>query len=225
MGAAPVGRRMAPLTLETVADLPKQSRQCVFWELDAPAAQRAAEAGYPDFEKEAWISSVLLQWGPCGRLVFVDDQAVGFVMYAPPIYVPAQSTFPTAPVSGDAALLMTGWIEPAFRGEGLARMLLQGAAKDLTQRGIKAVEAFGGGPAAVGGDGSEENAHDHGTPCVLPAHLLESVGFTVVRPHHRYPRLRLELKSALSWREDVEAALERLLGSVRVPTLTGVAPT
>jgi hypothetical protein len=48
------------------------------------------------------------------------------------------------------------------------------------------------------------------------------VGFTVVREHPRYPRLRLELRSALSWREDVEAALERILGSVRVPALTGV---
>ncbi|MEZ0493312.1 GNAT family N-acetyltransferase [Kineococcus sp. TBRC 1896] len=219
-----MARRMAPLTLDTVADLPKPSRQCVFWELDEAAATRAAEAGYPDFEKEAWISTVLLQWGPCGRLVHVDDQPVGFVMYAPPVYVPQQSRFPTSPVSGDAVLLTTGWIEPAHRGEGLARMLLQGAAKDLTQRGVKAVEAFGGGPAAVGGDGSAENAHDHGAACVLPAHLLESVGFTVVRPHHRFPRLRLELKNALSWREDVEAALERILGTVRVPTLTGVAP-
>src|SRR5690349_2186779 len=112
--ATPVGRRMAPLTLDTVADLPKQSRQCVYWELDATAAQRVAEAGYPDFEKEAWISTVLLQWGPCGRLVYVDDQPVGFVMYAPPVYVPQQGSFPTSPVSGDAVLLTTGWIEPAF---------------------------------------------------------------------------------------------------------------
>ena len=218
-----MGRRMAPLTLDTLADLPKQSRQCVFWELDAGAAQRAAAAGFPDFEKEAWISSVLLQWGPCGRLVYVDDQAAGFVMYAPPVYSPRSTGFPTSPVSGDSVLLTTGWIEPAFRGEGLARMLLQGAAKDLTQRGVKAVEAFGGAASAVGGDGSEESPHDHGDPCVLPAHLLESVGFTVVRPHHRYPRLRLELKTALGWREDVEAALERLLAGIRVQTLTGVA--
>ena len=214
---------MAPLTLDTVADLPKASRRCVFWELDAVAARRAGEDGYPDFEKEAWISSVLLQWGPCGRLVYVDDQPAGFVTYAPPSFAPRAAEFPTSPVSADATLLMTGWIEPAFRGEGLARMLLQGAAKDLTQRGVKAVEAFGGGPAAVGGDGSEESAHERGEACVLPAHLLESVGFTVVRPHHRHPRLRLELKAALSWREDVEAALERLLGTLHVPTLTGVA--
>ena len=32
--------------------------------------------------------------------------------------------------------------------------------------------------------------------------------------HHRFPRLRLELKSTVSWREDMEVALERLLGSM-----------
>ena len=32
----------------------------------------------------------------------------------------------------------------------------------------------------------------------------------------RWPRLRLELRTALSWKEDVEAALERLLSSVTI---------
>ena len=43
---------------------------------------------------------------------------------------------------------------------------------------------------------------------------LLAVGFKTVRPHPRYPRLRMELRTALSWREDVEVALERLLGSM-----------
>jgi hypothetical protein len=74
-------------------------------------------------------------------------------------------------------------------------------AKDLTRRGVKAIEAFGDRRRK---DGS----------CVLPADYLLAVGFKTVRPHHHYPRLRLELKSTVSWREDVEVALERLLGSV-----------
>ena len=49
---------------------------------------------------------------------------------------------------------------------------------------------------------------------MLPADYLLAVGFKTVRPHQRYPRLRLELKTAMSWREDVEVALERLLGSM-----------
>ena len=31
----------------------------------------------------------------------------------------------------------------------------------------------------------------------------------------RYPRLRLELRTTLSWKEDVEMALDRLLGAVQ----------
>nr|MDT0664741.1 GNAT family N-acetyltransferase [Micromonospora sp. DSM 115978] len=53
-----------------------------------------------------------------------------------------------------------------------------------------------------------------GTGCVVPADYLLAVGFKTVRPHHRWPRLRLEVKNAVSWREDVEVALERLLGSM-----------
>lgn len=45
-------------------------------------------------------------------------------------------------------------------------------------------------------------------------HLL-AVGFKTVRPHPLYPRLRLELRSTLSWKEDVELALDRLLGAAR----------
>ena len=51
--------------------------------------------------------------------------------------------------------------------------------------------------------------------CVLPADYLLGVGFKTHRPHPRYPRMRLELKSAVTWRDEVESALERLLGAVR----------
>jgi hypothetical protein len=51
--------------------------------------------------------------------------------------------------------------------------------------------------------------------CVLPADYLLRVGFKTHRPHPRYPRMRLELKSAVTWRDEVESALERLLGAVR----------
>ena len=42
-----------------------------------------------------------------------------------------------------------------------------------------------------------------------------AVGFKTVRPHPSHPRLRLELRSTLSWKEDVEMALDRLLGAVQ----------
>jgi hypothetical protein len=80
-------------------------------------------------------------------------------------------------------------------------MLIQGVAKDMVRRGVKAIEAFG-------------DAKWTGPACIVPADYLLAVGFKTVRPHHRFPRLRLEIKATLSWREDVEVALERILGSM-----------
>jgi GNAT superfamily N-acetyltransferase len=204
-----MSRRMVSLTLDNIDDLPVRCRHCVFWELDPVAGRRAAEAGDPALEKEAWLSAVLLDWGSCGRLAYVDKAPAGYVLYAPPTHVPRSVAFPTSPVSADAVLLITGHILPEFRGGGLGRVLVQTVAKDLIKRGgIRAVEAFGRA------EGLELSRTETGR-CVVPADYLTAVGFKTVRPHHQFPRLRLELRNALTWREDVEVALERLLGSMR----------
>jgi GNAT superfamily N-acetyltransferase len=204
-----MSRRMVGLTLDNIDDLPVRCRNCVFWELDPVAGRRSVEAGDPALEKEAWLSAVLLDWGSCGRLAYVDKVAAGYVLYAPPTHVPRSVAFPTSPVSADAVLLITGHILPEFRGGGLGRVLVQTVAKDLIKRGgIRAVEAFGRAEGV-------ELAKSETGRCVVPADYLTAVGFKTVRPHHQFPRLRLELRNALTWREDVEVALERLLGSMR----------
>jgi GNAT superfamily N-acetyltransferase len=216
-----IARRLAPLTLDSLDDLPSTCRRCVFWELDPVAAGEAERLGDTAFEKEAWLSAALLEWGSVGRIAYVDSVPAGYLMYGPPHLVPRSIAFPTAPVSADAVLLMTGRVLPEFAGGGLGRMLLQGVAKDLTRRGVRAIEAYGrmtAGPAEA--LTPAERALPIAGECVLPADYLLSVGFKTVRPHHRHPRLRLDLRTALSWREDVEQALERLLGSVRSPVLT-----
>lgn len=214
-----IARRLAPLTLDSLDDLPVACRGCVRWELDPVAAGRAERVGEAAFEKEAWLSAALLEWGSVGRIAYVDTSAAGYLMYAPPHLVPRSVAFPTAPVSADAVLLMTGRVLPEFAGAGLGRMLLQGVAKDLTRRGVRAIEAYGLIAAKDPSAGGPERPAA-ATGCLLPSDFLLSVGFKTVRPHYRYPRLRLDLRTALSWREDVEHALERLLGSVRAPVLT-----
>jgi hypothetical protein len=77
--------------------------------------------------------------------------------------------------------------------------------RDLTRRGVKAIEVFG-----EQRPGSEPG-------CLIPADFLRGVGFKTIRPHPRFPRLRMELRSAMTWKEDVEAALEQLLGTITIP--------
>ena len=106
-------------------------------------------------------------------------------------------------------LLREDRLRPEFAAGGLGRVLVQSVAKDLTRRGVKAIEVFG------------DARPDGEMTCMIPADFLLQVGFKTVRPHPRWPRLRLELRTAMTWKEDVEAALERLLGSV---TISSTAP-
>jgi len=204
-----IERELVNLTLDTRADLPRPCRRCVFWELDPVAAKEAREAGDPGLEKEAWVSQALLEWGSCGKLVYVGSAPAGYVMYAPPSYLPGATAFPTAPVSADAALLTTAHVVPAYAGGGLGRALVLAAARDLARRGIRAIEAFGDTRP-----GTLDETGLTGGRCVAPADFLLAVGFKTVAPHPRYPRLRLEIRAAQSLQSDVEYALDSLLASM-----------
>ena len=195
-----MGRHVERLTLDNLALLPGECQTCVFWELDPVRRQQVR--GHEAEEKAAWLSGMLRDWGSVGRVVRVDDRVVGHLVFAPAVHLPGSAGFATAPVSPDAILLATGYVDPDCRGQGLGRVLVQAMAKDLIKRGgIGAVEAFGSLKPREG-------------ECVLPVDFLLAVGFKTHRPHAAYPRMRMDLATTVSWREEFEAALDRLVGVV-----------
>ena len=199
-----MGRTTERLTLDHLDQLGACS-SCVFWELDP--VRRDAARGHEVEEKAAWVSTVLREWGSCGRVALVDGEVVGHMIWAPPVWVPSAEGFATAPVSSDAVLLATAHVHPEHRGGGLGRMLVQGMAKDLVKRGgVRAVEAFGDTRGRAG-------------HCVVPADFLLSVGFSTYRAHAVHPRMRMDLRTTLSLREELERGLERLLGPVAGKTV------
>ncbi|MFD6390167.1 GNAT family N-acetyltransferase [Nocardia sp. NPDC055029] len=233
------------LTLDRLDQLPAHTRRCVFWELDPAVAADSHAFSDPVFEKEAWLSTVMLEWGSCGQLAHVDNNIAGCALYSPPSAVPRSTLFPTSPVSPDAVLLTTLQAEFPYEEADVAHRLIQAVVADLVRRGVRAIEAFGirNGPASSSladrGLGSsmrlmeriaaplrDPAAATHCTPetCMIDADFLTEVGFEVVAPHHRFPRLRLELDSDHGWKEDVERALDQLLAaaSMAPPTRVGV---
>ncbi|OPX08393.1 hypothetical protein [Gordonia sp. i37] len=179
------------LTLESFESLPPHARRCVFWEVDPSMAgplDQPESAGHTEvvgrgeivgrgvarapfeseFDKEAWISSVLLEWGACGQLA--TDPATGVIVgtafYAPPGRVPRSRLFPTSPVSADAILLTSIQVEPGY--EEVATPLLDAVLVDLMRRGVRAVEAFGlvrgGGPDGAGSGTARRNPTPDATP-------------------------------------------------------------
>ena len=234
--------RIRPLRLEGFEQLPKHARRCVFWEVDPQTLAQGDQLADPEFEKEAWLSMVMLEWGSCGQVAVADTDAdsesvtdedepcLGFVLYAPPRAVPRAQRFPTGPVSADAVLLTSIGVESGD-DEAIKTLLIGQVVSELVRRGVRALEAFGRTRAAVEllsgeaahpdlraviealGDCSFEQ-------CMIDADFLLSVGFTVVAPHPYFPRLRLELDKGLGWKAEVEAALERLLQSAQLQEVT-----
>ena len=155
---------------------------------------------------------MLLEWGSCGRVAYVDGEPAGYVLYAPPAYFPGADAFPTAPVSEDAVLLATAMVYPEYAGGGLGRVLMQTVVKDLVKRGgIRALEAFGDTRAPAAASAAPTRT---ATACCRPTTCCGS-GFKTQRAHARYPRMRLELKSAVTWRDEVEARWSGCSGVVR----------
>jgi len=241
-----VSARISPLRLQAFEQLPKHARQCVFWEVDPATVVGEDHLTDPEFEKEAWLSMVMLEWGSCGQIasaVPADEDAdnelpcLGYVLYAPPHAVPRAQHFPTGPVSADAVLLTSMGLEPSQAADGLAHSLVAQVVTELVRRGVRALEAFGRtadaaeltDPAAVEPSlrpaiqALGDCAFDQ---CMIEADFLLEVGFVVVSPHRYFPRLRLELDKGLGWKAEVEAALERLLerAQLEMPVGAGASP-
>jgi hypothetical protein len=239
-----VSARITPLRLEAFDQLPKHARRCTFWEVDPATLGNEDHLADPEFEKEAWLSMVMLEWGSCGQVATAapaeagqgEASCLGYAFYAPPRAVPRAHRFPTAPVSADAVLLTTMRVEPGPAADELPYSLVARVVDELVRRGVRALEAFGRtenvaellNPQTVDpdlrpvlealGDCSVEH-------CVIEADFLRDVGFVVVAHHRYFPRLRLELDKGLGWKAEVEAALERLLetSSLQQPVAAGSA--
>jgi len=239
-----VSVRIRPLRLEGFEQLPKHARQCVFWEVDPQTLTHGDHLADPEFEKEAWLSMVMLEWGSCGQVASAetqggDDEAgddeeacLGFVLYAPPRAVPRAQRFPTGPVSADAVLLTSMGVESdGDEAAGVRASLIGQVVSELVRRGVRALEAFGRTALAdelLGADGIDPDLASviealgecSFEQCMIDADFLLGAGFTVVAPHPYFPRLRLELDKGLGWKADVEAALDRLLESAQLQTVT-----
>jgi hypothetical protein len=203
-----VSLSISPLSLQTIDQLPAHARRCVFWEMSAEAVSSPAVDAA--FEKEAWLSMVMLDWGSCGQLATFDGRPAGAALYAPPAFVPRASALPSGPVSPDAVLLTSVHLEPAGIEFDIAADLVGRAISDLSRRGVRAIEAFG--RVSDGALWSAAKVGECGPQtCMIPAEFLDGYGFKLVSPHHKMPRYRLEIDRDHEWKQDVEYALDQLL--------------
>lgn len=221
-----MGVAITPLELDGFDSLPRHTRRCVFWEVDPEAVSDTFDDAFAgslggfesEFDKEAWISGLLLEWGSCCQTATesTTGRIVGTAFYAPPGRVPRAKRFPTAPVSADAVLLTKLTTEPGF--SDAAPALLDAVIADVVGRGVRAIEAFGYTAsdeelakdlvALLLGGGVVGNVCDS---CIMPTSFLEDSGFEVIAEDQYLPRYRLTLDEGLGWKMQVERALRKLV--------------
>lgn len=189
-------RRVGDLGSDRLEELPDRCRRCLFWELGAPRPLEPVDdemAGDPLVQKAAWWRSVELDTGVPGRAVRADGTTAAYAVMAPgAAFAPRRP--PVPPVSDDALLLATVWVEPAHRGGGAGRLLVQTAVKEALRLDLRAVEAYG-------------DRRHRDSNCILPSFWLLHEGFTVHREHPRYPLLRLDVRTTARWTEPLEHAV------------------
>ena len=194
---------LIPLSPETMGRIHPQAGRSIFWELDAEAASLVQDSGDPAFEKEAWLTTTLFNYGCCGLSLerSTAARAVATVLWCSRDAAPGCAQLPTAPVSEDAEVLTSLFIDPGFAGVGLEAVLLDAAIMQLVDADVPAVEAFGWRQDFFSRADVDEllegpvgsilrSASEIGLMSVA---VLESAGFQVVADHPVLPRLRLEL--------------------------------
>ena len=194
-------RAVVDLRPERLPALPEPCRSCLFWE-ESDAARGAADVpGEAQDAKQAWWQAAQLEWGVPGRAVFDGDRLVAYAVSMPVAQTPRARQFGVL-APPDSVLLATVWVEPARRGEGLGKLLVQSTLSAAVKRRARVVLAVGGrGP--VGG----------GT-CMVPEGFLLAHGFSVHREHPLHPVLRLELRQTV--RDSVEQALAQVRRALTV---------
>ena len=122
----------------------------------------------PEFEKEAWLSMVMLEWGSCGQMASApaggradatdddsseqcgDAPCLGYAFYAPPGAVPRAGSFPAGRSAPTRCCSPRSGSSPAHGADGAGRSsLIAAVVGDLVRRGVRALEAFGRTEAAA----------------------------------------------------------------------------
>lgn len=198
-------RKIIGLSVVDRDRLPASCAGCLYWE-SADALTFQCGARCDDARATESVRIIAAEWGECGRVAMEDGEVLGFIKYAPPLYAPQARHLPAGPPEAGVPLITCMHIDPAARQKGVGGLLLRAAMRDLAQRGERTVQAYA---STARGDMTS-------VPVVGVQFLLRH-GFTVVRPHPQVPLLSVDLKTLVSWTENLETVLDSLRLPVRAP--------
>ncbi|MCL6473268.1 MAG: GNAT family N-acetyltransferase [Firmicutes bacterium] len=194
-------RKIVPATAKSLARTGLRCKDCIRWE----SLSDKGDVSYKQKLKAEHMSRMIKEWGECGKIVYVDKDALAYAQYGPAKFWPGIERFPSGPISEDAVFLACLCVLPFAQGRGLGRVLLQAIESGMVKRKVRAIETF--------------TTRDSDCP-LGPIEFYLQNGFYIVRDDPHFPLLRLELKTLVGWQINIQFALDKL----KIPARPANAP-
>lgn len=157
--------------------LERDCRSCLYW-LD-----REGNVGVQsETVKSDWFRTTAGIVGPCGKILYLENEPVAWTHYGPAYSLPRALTYHARP-SSDAYLIACLVVAPGFRRHHIGEAVLKKVLEDIQAREVRAVEVFAR-------KGSEENPAG-------PIELYLRAGFTIKADDPMFPLLRYEFQENL----------------------------
>lgn len=151
----------------TLPGILPECRACSYWEKSEAFSHGKCTEDEARVKAE-WFERLLSGFGPCGKLLYIGDEPVGYCQYAPPADFPGILGYGDLAKSVDQGAVFISCLTVAqnHQRKGLGRRLLREVIDDVRSRGFRAVETFA--------------RNDSADNCSGPVQLYLSEDFTVV---------------------------------------------
>ena len=162
----PLDIRVSDIDNAVLRDLFDGCRPCVYWE--RPERLREASVEEATSLKSEWFERTAARFGPCGKLLYVDDEPAAYCQYAPARRFPGVSRYGglARRLDKDDVLITCLCVSEKRQRKGLGRKLLEAVVEDLKTRNVKAVVTFA--------------RDDSANNCSGPTVFYPAQGFSVV---------------------------------------------
>ena len=142
-------RNLSELNLD---DIPEICRRCLYWsfpeEFDAEKT-KAKQTKYKqelEAKKKQWIIETSRKFGNCGKILYYNNEPVGYVEYGPSNRFPQIKAYKSKPIGKieDGVVFLSCLLiaDKNLRGKGLGEKLIDSVIADLKERGFKAMETY-----------------------------------------------------------------------------------
>jgi len=131
------------ISKQILGEIPSPCRNCIYWEFPELFNKVKSEEAFK--HKKSWFIKALNSFGVCGKILYVNDEAVAYSQFAPYHLLPQTKNYgcQLEEVRNDTVFLSCLFIcKPEYRRMGLGSKLLEDILSSLRAYGFNEIETI-----------------------------------------------------------------------------------